>query len=166
MKRYRDVLIITMLVFLPEKACLANDYHTTPDKWENPRIYHSPYLKNYEKRISIIRASEQVHSGNKLSPNKAYWFAVVEPDTMKEGPWNTEIYIDNEREYQINITLIDHASYPIRIEWINEKLLYIQVWWGRILGSYFIYEVEKEAIITKEMVHAGQIPYQQWQQKK
>lgn len=42
----------------------------------------------------------------------------------------------------------------------------IIIWWGRVLGTYFIYDVEKEKIIIKEMVHDGVIPFQQFQKTK
>ncbi len=64
----------------------------------------------------------------------------------------------------MNIRFEDHNNYGMKVRWINEKLLYMQVWWGRILGSYLIFDVEKERTVVREMVNDGHIPFQQFQQ--
>jgi hypothetical protein len=150
----------------------SQQWHTTPDKWKEPRMFHSEFDKNYENRIRISHAqidkkilSEQNTKERNYSPNKAYWFVVYSPDTMKPGPWSTEINIFNERDYIVKIELVDHAAtYMTTTKWINEKLLYVEFCWGRILGTYFIFDVENEKIIIKEMVYDGGIAFQQWQQ--
>jgi hypothetical protein len=47
------------------------------------------------------------------------------------------------------------------VRWVNERLLYVQVWWGRILGSWYLIDVEAEKVVYREMVHSGEIPFQQ-----
>ena len=148
----------------------AYDWHTTPDQWKEPRIFHSEFDKNYENRIRVSHAQSPRQSLEKnekernYSPNQAYWYVIHPPDTLKPGPWSTEIGVFSERDYRISIELTDHAAtYPTTVKWINEKLLYIQLWWGRVLGTYFIFDVEMERIVIREMVHDGGIPFQQWQ---
>lgn len=147
-------------------------WHTAPDQWKEPRIFHSEFDDHFKERIRIspiemgryptIRGADKM-----VSPNKAYWYVVHSPDTMKAGPWSTEIIVYNERPYLNKIELIDHAAqYLTKTRWINEKLLYVEFWWGRVLGTYFIYDVEKEKIIIREMVNEGTVPYQQWRQNK
>jgi hypothetical protein len=149
----------------------SQEWHTTPDKWKEPRIFHSGFEKEYQNRIKISHTklysknAAQNEKEKNYSPNKAYWFVVYSPDTMKPGPWSTEINIFNERDYIIKIELVDHAAtYMTTTKWINEKLLYIEFWWGRILGTYLIFDVENENIVIKEMVYDGGIAFQQWQQ--
>ncbi len=50
------------------------------------------------------------------------------------------------------------------MSWINEKLLCIRVWWGRICGTDLIFNVEQERFIYREMVWDGGIPYYQIQE--
>lgn len=154
-------------------VALSWEWHTPPDKWKEPRIFHSEFESNYEKRIVISHKKldenslEKSEKGRVYSPNKVYWFIFNSPDTMKEGQWSAQINIFNERNYIIEIKLIDYAAtYNPRVEWINEKLLYIDFLWGRVLGTYFIYDVEKENIVIKEMTNDGDTPYQQFQQRK
>ena len=158
------IYIFAFIIFLPT-VCYSIDWHTPPDKWSEPRIFHSTFEDRYNERIVITRTEiTDETKKHHYSDNKAYWFILQEPDFMKSGPWSTIIKIFNERDYLINIQLVDHNQYGVKAKWINEKLLYIQVWWGRVLGSYLIYDVEKERVIIKEMLHDGNIPFQQYQQ--
>ena len=149
------------------------DWHTTPDKWREPRVFYDDFASKYEERIKIShvvidkKITDEKKNDINYSPNKAYWFIVYTPDTMKPSPWSTEIEVFNERDYLIKIELIDHAAtYMTTTKWINDKLLYIEFWWGRVLGTYLIFDVEKEKIIIREMVKDGGIAFQQWQQNK
>ena len=141
-------------------------WHTPPEKWTQPRIFHSAFDGDFENRI-VITQNPLIHADvdeKNFSPNKAYWFAVSTPDFRKEGPWATLIQIFNERDYSIRIEIRDHNNWEIKPKWVNEKLLYIEVWWGRIVGSYFLFNVESEMIIAKEMIHDGQMAFQQFQE--
>lgn len=83
---------------------------------------------------------------------------------MKPGPYSTTVMVYNERDYCTTITLKNHKNGEPKVKWINQKLLYIEVWWGRILGTTLIYDVEKETMLHKEMVHDGGIDWLQWTQ--
>ena len=37
------------------------------------------------------------------------------------------------------------------------------MWWGRVLGTYFIFDVKKEEFLIKEMINDGVLPHMQWQ---
>jgi len=145
-----------------------SNWYISPLKWKEPRICHAPYDSKFTYNINLDVSklpddSKFAHSINldvsKLpddlkdqifSPNRVYWYIAKFPDTTKPGPWSTVIQIYNERDYCIQLSLIDHKYIP-KVSWINEKLLHIRVWWGRILGSEFIYDVEHEQFIYKEM---------------
>ena len=172
MKIFR-ILFGSFLLLMSINNVFSREWHTTPDKWKEPRMFHSEFDNNYESRIRIsqVKLEKKVLERNEkernYSPNKTYWFVIYSPDTMKPGPWSTEIRVFNEREYIIKIELLDHAAqYVTKTKWINEKLLYIELWWGRVFGTYFIFDAEKEKVVIKEMVHDGGIPFQQWQQNK
>ncbi len=172
MKTTIVVLSALLLLVIGPHVSPVN-WHTTPYKWKEPRIFHEPFDEDYEHRIEIshIKSDEKIKEDRKneivYSPNKAYWYTVYLPDTMKSGPWSTEIKIFNERDYVIDIKLIDHAAtYMTTIKWINQKLLYIEFWWGRVRGSYVIFDVETEKIIVKEMVCDGGLAFQQWHENR
>jgi hypothetical protein len=169
-----SILFGSFFLLMSINNVFSQQWHTTPDKWKEPRMFHSEFDKNYENRIRISHAQidEKILLGKNIkernySPNKAYWFVANFPDTMKPGPWSTEIRVFNERDYIIKIELVDYAAqYVTTTKWINEKLLYIELWWGRVLGTYFIFDAEKEKVVIREMVHDGGISFQQWQQNK
>ena len=168
-----SILLGSFFILISINNVFSEEWHTTPDKWKEPRMFHSEFDYNYESRINIsqVKPEKKVLEKNEkernYSPNKAYWFVIYPPDTMRSGPWSTQIMVFNEREYIIKIELLDHAAhYVTKIKWINEKLLYIELLWGRVLGTYFIFDAEKEKVIIREMVHDGGIAFQQWQQNK
>lgn len=171
-KRLIMSMICSLLFLLPlagySRGTGNAEWHTPPDRWAEPRIHHSPFDQEYEQRIRISHISRRDGSALRkvFSSNKAYWYSAQPPDYLKKGPWSTDILLDNERSYLIDIRLVDHSQYDLKVNWINEKLLYIQVWWGRILGSYLIFDLEKERIVSREMVHDGSLPFQQFKQMR
>ena len=42
----------------------------------------------------------------------------------------------------LRVTFLDHASYGVRPPWLNEKLLHIRIWWGRILATELALDLE------------------------
>ena len=142
-------------------------FHTTPNKWEKPRIFHTPFDKRWSDRIVVQRTPlTQVANEKVFSPNKAYWYSVTEPDFIKPGPHKLQMNIYNERDYLVRLEILDIGHYVRYTKWINEKLLYVRAWYGRIFGVDLIFDVEKEQIIHKENINDGGIPFMQWQQAK
>jgi len=138
-------------------------WHTPPDRWIEPRIYHTPFDEEFSGRVMVSKDTLFEPVVEKVfSPNGAYWFSRKAPEFSEEGPWNTSVWIFQEREYLLRISLLDHGNAQPDVKWINEKLLHIQVWWGKILGTSMIFDVEEENYIYKEMVHWGLIDFQQW----
>ena len=168
------VIVSCVLVFAgcatKEEQVKANcgwEFHTRPDKWAEPRLYHGSFDHKYVDRISISRiALVDVNEPKVISPNKAYWFSVHYPDRMKPGPYDFRADIYNERDYLVRLHVSDIGNYKTKVRWINEKLLYARVWWGRVKGVDFILDVESETVIYKEDVYEGGLPFQQWQQAK
>jgi hypothetical protein len=167
MKITPTTLIAATALFSTTAFAQQTVWHTTPDKWQEPRIFHTPLQSTFTNRIQVgrnivaITGSEHV-----VSPNRAYFFMLLKPDTTAPGPWNTVISINNERPGLLQVLIRDHAQYDPDIRWINEKLLYIRVWWGRVLGTDLILDVEKETITYEEMINDGQVPFQQWKEQR
>ena len=147
-------------------TAFTDQWHTPPDKWAEPRVYQTPFDEAFAKRIEVGRCPMPAALPERsLSPNKAYWYATIAPDRTKPGPWNAEILIYNERDYLVRIRLTD-IHYCREVEWVNEKLLRIRVWWGRICGTDLILDVEQERIICRETLWDGTIAFEQYQQGK
>ncbi len=160
------LLLFGLLVLpaaVPAQGDVPTGYHTPPDKWKEPRIYQSPFDPKYEGRILIGASPVRELPDKVLSPNGAYWLALEKPDTLKPGPWQTTLCLFTERDSLQTLTFVDHV-YDVRADWINEHLVSVRVWWGRILGTDLVLDVETRAFIWREMMHWGQIEFQQCQE--
>jgi len=135
-------------------------WHTDPARWKKPRIYHTPFDRQFSKQIHIGKNLVSLSKTwtKTWSKNKAYWFAVSDRDTERMRQ-DTTISIFNERDHLPQVRLLNHAHSP-KVKWINEKLVYVEVWWGRVLGTTLIYDAERERIVHKEMFRDGTTAFQ------
>lgn len=153
---------IIFIVFLPFFCFGQENYHTSPDKWKESRVYHSPWDSSYNSKIRMIKVDRYEPKRKILSSNNAYWFS-SDIEGNINGERTSSIYIYNERQQIIRLQILNVYQSESKIEWINEKLLYIEWWWGRIVGGYLIFDIELETIIKKEMINEGTIDWQQYQ---
>jgi len=57
------------------------------------------------------------------------------------------------KDAPITLSFFDHGRGGVQIHWLNEKLLYGSVWWGRVLSTDFIFDVEQRVFLYKEMAN-------------
>jgi len=138
----------------------------SPEHWTEPRLYHGPFQFEFDQRIRLARVEVEESPKMTTGPNGAYWYSANRPDTTQPGPWACRIHIFNERDYLLAVELLDVNQYEVKVTWINEKLLHIRVWWGRVLATDLILDVEAERFLFKEMVHDGQVAFEQAQRAK
>jgi hypothetical protein len=84
----------------------------------------------------------------------------MEPDYMKPGPWNSTLLVGDhvhEKPF-LRIDVREHGN-TFNAQWLNEKLLFIEVWWGRIHASDIIVDVEKRQIIYHEFGDYSQVTF-------
>lgn len=126
----------------------------------------NPSTKGFAWRIELGPAAPTTarppEDTRVLSPNRAYRYAVTRPDFKRPGPWTTAIHIHNDRDRLLRLALRDHGNTTPKIKWINDKLLYVEIWWGRIPGSTPIPDVETERTGLREMVWDGGLLYRQY----
>lgn len=176
MKRLLTI-IISLLLF---EEVAAYSFHTTPDKWEEPRIFHQPlgylkggFAKNFtisdidSKKIDDTFSNEDKEKLT-MSANNAYWYYI--PDHKNKSKCRKqncpiEMYIYNERDKIKKFTFSNvFKSSSILVEWINEKIIYIEPWLGTDGGYYILYDVEKERIIQAEAVRSGGKIFHLWRE--
>lgn len=126
---------------------------SVPDtsSWKEPRNFHQPFDESFSKRLTIEIVPLHKPSDQAIySPNKDYWFV---QEAHEEGK---DQFIISTTESGIRLTLLDrYPNFDPEIRWINEKLLFIRVYWGRVMGSDYIFDVETGKIIYREMLHDG-----------
>ena len=82
----------------------------------------------------------------------------TEPDYTKNGPWSSTIYVQrvSDGKVMVRAEFIDHGN-TFTANWINEKLLFIQVWWGRIASSDLILDVDQRRFIYNELANYAEM---------
>jgi hypothetical protein len=79
---------------------------------------------------------------------------------MKPGPWSSTLFIGTRGSNAagFKVEFLDHCE-QFSASWINDKLLYIQVWWGRIASSDLILDVGNREFIYNEFANYGEITF-------
>lgn len=152
------LILIALLVLTHSSVAFSKDPWPglPPDCWQEPRNYHNgSNSKNWKPHIAFEHVPLQEFSEKVFSPNKGYYF-------VKKG-WRGKaaLYIYSEKDYLIKVSL--NKLHGIKQKWINEKLLFIQPWWGRIAATDIIYDVENEKIVYIEDLTDGHIAFDQFQ---
>jgi hypothetical protein len=75
----------------------------------------------------------------------------------QSGPWNTTVYVlgNRARPAGLKIVLKDHASGGVRVSWLNEKLLFLSGWRGRIASTDLILDIETSKYVYVEDADDG-----------
>jgi len=132
---------------------------------ETPRIlYQKDSLGYFEKHIKITKLDSLPEAGSqpKQIRNSAgsAGFYLVESDFTKPGPWNSTAIVANVGERTLyKFEFLDHASYGVRMEWVNDKLLHAKVFLGRIIALDFIFDTVTGKVIYGEVEDSTNIVY-------
>jgi hypothetical protein len=164
---FRLVSAVLMLLFLlPPHA--GREKEKRPDesvlrgqgvlKCEDASVVYSPFDETYAKRILLKDVSDSEdppqNAAKEYSPERDMWMVMVEPDTSKPGPWNTTVYFgSNANEKVWKLTLLDVRN--VGVKWLNEKLAFGQIWWGRTYETEFILDLQQDKFIYREMAQYG-----------
>jgi hypothetical protein len=131
-----------------------------PGKGECPgydRVIYSAPRRDWPGSIvveNVPGASRPVPPPSELhhSDQDTASYFVREPDTTKPGPWTTivEVFGNEARPIHLRIRIADHASGGVRTRWLNEKLLWLQVWRGRIVSTDMILDIETQRFVYEQ----------------
>ncbi|HEX5221906.1 MAG TPA: hypothetical protein VFZ59_20245 [Verrucomicrobiae bacterium] len=128
-------------------------YILTPDD-PSERTDILSYSKPSRKTLKQIKAAPAFLTREEFSklanlPKDAAirgvrWLAEEKPDTMRNGPWNTRLYIftTGETNQCVRLELIDHGNGGVNHRWLNDKMLFVTVWFGRVAWTDFILNTE------------------------
>jgi len=129
-----------------------------PDCWSEERNIHGGDFDDIWKANTAFKKL----TGTKLkpgvySPNKGYYFVA------EDGRPSGAVTIFAEKNYLIRIEF--SALFGLgEVKWINEKLLFMRPWWGRIAATDLIYDVEAEKVIYAESVTDAYLAFQQFRE--
>ena len=157
---YKQMRTLIFLFLLP-LPCTAAESHwpgLPPDCWSESRMFHSTErIDPWQKNTFIKTIKAEKPKNGELSPNKGYFFLV------EGGSPNGKITIYAEKDHLVQISFSELFGLS-DVKWINEKLLFMRPWWGRIAATDIIYDVEKEQVIYSEFVTDGYMAFQQFQE--
>jgi hypothetical protein len=129
-----------------------------PDCWSEPRFFHGENEYDpWQKNITIAVLKAEKPEPGVFSPNKGYYF-------VREG-WRNDatITIYSEKKHLIQIKFKELFGLG-ETRWVNEKLIFMRPWWGKIVGTDIIYDVENEKIIYAETITDGAQAYYQFKE--
>lgn len=156
-------LLIFLMLFLLSLSCapvLSQESRPSLPKCGEARVQYTPFDENYSQKIILREVHDSGPSepeGNReYSPQRTAWVSPTSPEYSRPGPWNTTVTIAVPAGSKaLQLAFHDHASGCASVQWLNEKLLFGRVWWGRVYSTDFILDVEKEQFIYKQMAHYG-----------
>jgi hypothetical protein len=144
----------------------APRFHTDPACWTEPRTHQvgpPPRELRERVRISWRRLPEPPMDESARSPNGAYRLWVRNPPAGAETTSSAVAIVDVERDELLTIEL-DKVAAGIAPTWINEKLVFVRVWWGRSIGTDLVIDVEAGAVLYQEAIDAGTLAFEQYRE--
>ena len=151
--------ILLILALSPLMALANNNWPgLPPDCWIESRNVHviASYERQRKDRIIIRTVQKAMPDGGITSPNKGYRF-IVDP---KQRP-TINITIYSEKKHLVEIVVSDVHGFS-DAKWVNEKIIFFRIWWGRIAASDIMFDVERERVVYEEDVTDAYIARQQY----
>jgi hypothetical protein len=152
--------IITLVAVVPLVASASGGWPgVPPDCWTDARLVHSvqDLGEVWRENIKITtRKGEKLKSGI-LSPNGGYFFTLV--DNRPKG--RISIYAEKDHVLELDFSELFGLS---DVRWVNEKLLFVHAWWGRIAATDMLFDVEAEKFVYIESVTDGMQAMQQYRE--
>jgi hypothetical protein len=161
-RRYSWLIAVAFIVFTSPLGLLSAQATKDLPSCDAAKVTYSAFDASFADKIVVRKARSTelpVPTGEKkFSPQRARWLIVKEPNLMKPGPRPTTVSVSgtNSDSALLELSLIDHANGGTQTEWLNEKLLFVRVWWGRIVSTDLILDVEKMTFPYREMANYGE----------
>jgi hypothetical protein len=128
---------------------------------DSAKVQYSPVEDKYLEKIKVQGVTELQVPDNvekQFSPQRTFWLFAVPPNYQKDGPWTTTVFIKSaDGNTMRKITFLDHGTGGVKLEWLNERLLFARVWWGRILSTDFILDVQNREFLYQQNAYYGQL---------
>lgn len=149
--------------FVLASVAVAQPFHTSPECWAGPRLYHAgPPAPELAANIHVVELPPTTPPGEAIvSPNGAYRMWVRQPASPGSEPQGAGLIFAVERPTQVGL-MFENVAGPLAPRWINEKLVFVRVMWGRIVFTDVLFDVERREILYSEEVRDGTIAFEQF----
>lgn len=147
------------LFLLPISAMAAerNWPGLPPDCWKESRYVHGQGDWDWKANVNLSHVKAGGLKNGVVSPNKGYSFL------FEGGRPDGKLTIDAEKDYLIIVEFKDLFGLA-DIRWVNEKLIFMRPWWGRIAATDLIFDVEAEKFVWSESLVDAYLAHQQYQE--
>ena len=159
--RHPSGRVVVNSLLLVAATAGAQQFHTSPYCWDEPRTFVSATAVPVEFAVSRVEPVRDIEG--KPSPNGAYNFLIESSAGNSDVEPYSRLLVFNERPYLLEVRFPNAKSIS-EAKWINENLIYVRVWWGRISGSDIVLDAEKEAIVFRQHIEDGTLAFQQYRQ--
>jgi hypothetical protein len=143
-------LLVTGCAAAPQPSSRHSGWQgSPPDCWSTARNYQTDGDDwNWPSRTKIERVATARPDVLTLSPNGAYYFA------LSQAQADLSLLVFAGKDHSVRISFAGSKD-PPQVQWINERLLYVRIWWGRVAATDLIFNVESERVVHAESVHDG-----------
>lgn len=153
-------LALGLLAILPLGAIAADGWPgLPPDCWTESRMIHGvqDLADLWQKHTRVSTRKAEKPKAGQLSPNKAYLFIV------EGGRPSGRVTAYAEKDHLVDIDFTELYGLS-DVHWVNEKLIFVRAWWGRIAATDILFDVETEKVIYTETVTNGSLAMQQYRE--
>ena len=156
MKQALHCLLVGLLTIAT--ATLAQQIPSCRDAMVTYSAFDEHFAANMIIQPGPAPRSALIMGDKQFTSQGTRWMVIAKPDYMKAGPWATAVWVgDRKGSSLLQLAFLDHANGGVNIRWLNEKLLYGSVWWGPIVSTDFVFDVEKRTFLYREMVNYGEL---------
>lgn len=75
------------------------------------------------------------------------------PDTMRPGPWTTVLEMLSRTGHRTVLEVSDARD--VGVAWLTEKLVFVQIWWGRITSEDIVFDMDAGKFVYREFARYG-----------
>lgn len=108
-------------------------------------------VKN-KRTTETLAAKETAESGN-------YYFVMSD----LESPSSVNVFTDKTYSLKMSVKSLEHR--PVSAKWVNAKILFIEVSINPHRSAYWLFDVEKEQVISTALEDDGEIEWYQCQRQ-
>jgi hypothetical protein len=139
--------------------CIGVAGGQTSQPCDDAQVHYRGAPQEMQHKIRLTWPTSQpelaVSARKVVSPQGTRWFFEVDPDyTSTKEPWNTSLFIHSggKTDRVLRVDILDHGN-TLTANWINEKLLFVEVWWGRFASSDVILDVDQGKVLYHELAN-------------
>lgn len=149
------VLLAIFMAAASSLMCGCSTLSSSPSV-RSPPVSYSPVSRASLKRLSLRQTTLDDSSAARIralartnSPWGSRWAACEPADMTRGAPWTTRLYIFTGEDVRhcVEIEARDHANGGATFEWLNDRVLFVRCWWGRIVSTDFILDAETTRLI-------------------